>query len=98
MEVIKAICVVAVALPIYGLFIFIGVKITRIENAAYGTSVKAAFLAFIPLIIFLSLIYIIHPLAASILAIFIGVKITRIDYAAYGTSVKAAFSRVKNFL
>ena len=90
-EVLRTICVLAVALPIYGLFIFIGVKITRIENAAYGTSVKAALLAFIPLIIFISLFDVFHPLVASILAIFFGVIITRIKNAAYSTSVKAAF-------
>ncbi len=68
---IRNLCVFAVALPIYGLFIFIGVKIARIENAAYGTSVKVAFLAFF-LTIFLNIgTTYFHPLAASILATFI---------------------------
>ena len=65
-EAIKTICMLAVALPIYGLFIFIGVKITRIEYAAYGTSVKAAFLAFILIIFLISGTTYIHPVAAYI--------------------------------
>ena len=88
---IKNLCVFAVALPIYSLFIFVGVKNAKIENVAYGTSVKAALLWFILLIIFLILFDFIHPLVAFILAIFLGVIITRINYSAYGTFVKVAF-------
>jgi len=73
-EGIKTISGFAIALPIYGLSIFFSVKITGIENGAYGKSAKAAVLAFIPVIIFIFLILIgttyFHPLAASILATF----------------------------
>jgi hypothetical protein len=89
---IRNLCVIAVALPIYGLFIFIGVKITRIENAAYGTSAKAAFWGFF-LIIFLYIgdIYF-HPLVASILATFIlpfGIK--RVFQTTYALACLASF-------
>jgi len=80
--------------PIYGLSIFFSVKITGIENGAYGKSAKAAVLAFIPVIIFVFLSSYFHPLAAYILAIFLfflfSVKITGIENGAYGRSVKAA--------
>jgi len=93
-EGIKTISGFAIALPIYGLSIFFSVKITGIENGAYGKSAKAAVLAFIPVIIFVFLSSYFHPLAACILAIFLfflfSVKITGIENGAYGRSVKAA--------
>jgi hypothetical protein len=93
-EGVRTICGFAMALPIYGLFIFFSVKITGIEDRAYGKSAKAALLAFTPVIIFVFLNGYFHPLVAYILAIllfmFFSVKIIEIEYRAYGRFAKAA--------